>query len=149
MMIGPPRSEDTQDVVRGHGVLIGIAQPLMTLKQRRWKRQFGMWPSTFNLDHLFMDPSSQNSSSVKRKDSFSGIHIHQDGERPVKNITVEPETTTTTTAATTTTTTGSTTRVVQSSTTTEQTTTTETEASTQRITKQTTKSPTKPLILFE
>uniref|UniRef100_A0A914Z287 Uncharacterized protein n=1 Tax=Panagrolaimus superbus TaxID=310955 RepID=A0A914Z287_9BILA len=150
MMIGPPRSEDTEDVVPGHGILIGIAQPLMTMRSRRAKRQFGLWKSNINLprqfDHLFMEPNNGTAKLVSNeKRAFSGIHIQHENKE-TKDITIAPQATSTTTVSTTTSTstTPSTTTSTKSTT---QTTTVTTRAA--RITKKPhLQSPSRPLILF-
>lgn len=106
MMIGPPRSEDSEDVVPGHGVLIGIAQPLLTMHKRS-KRQFGLWKSNSNLprqfDHLFMAPSDGTTTApAADKKAFSGIRIqHENNNKETKDITMAPSTTTTTISSTT------------------------------------------------
>lgn len=112
MMIGPPRAEDNDDVIPGHGILIGIAQPLMSMKHRRSKRQFGMWRMNLprQFDHLFMEPTNGSNLVIpkKEKKAFSGIRIQHESKE-TKDITIAPQTSSTSTASSTTTTTESTT----------------------------------------
>uniref|UniRef100_A0A7E4VXG4 DM13 domain-containing protein n=1 Tax=Panagrellus redivivus TaxID=6233 RepID=A0A7E4VXG4_PANRE len=127
MMIGPPRPEDIEDVIPGHGILISIAQPLMV----RVKRQFGMWQVPRQLGHLFMQPGDEENrpTNINTEGSFSGIHIQRNQEtQPAKDITIKATTESTTTPSTTTT--EATTTSTMASTTTETEIETETETTT-------------------
>jgi hypothetical protein len=152
MMIGPPRSGDEEDVVPGHGILIAIAQPLISMRRRRAKRQFGLWKSNINLprqfDHLFMEPTNGTAIiASKDKKAFSGIHIQHENKE-IKDITIAPQTTSTTT--TTTTTTSSSTTIPSTTTSTESTTqTTSFTTRSARVIKMPNQQvPPRPLILF-
>ncbi|KAI1725492.1 electron transfer DM13 domain-containing protein [Ditylenchus destructor] len=73
MMVGPPRSEDRENVIDGHGLLIAPAHPPVAAAARHRIRrqlaggplssrleQFRSWPVEF--DHLLMEPPSNNKS---------------------------------------------------------------------------------------
>uniref|UniRef100_A0A914P681 Uncharacterized protein n=1 Tax=Panagrolaimus davidi TaxID=227884 RepID=A0A914P681_9BILA len=154
-MIGPPRSGDEEDVVPGHGILIAIAQPLISMRRRRAKRQFGLWKSNINLprqfDHLFMEPTNGTAIiASKDKKAFSGIHIQHEN-KDIKDITIAPQTTSTSTTTTTTTTSSSSTTTPSTTTSTESTTqTTSTTTRSARVTKMPNQQvPPRPLILFK
>ncbi|KAI6188631.1 Protein Skeletor, isoforms D/E [Aphelenchoides besseyi] len=106
MMFGPPRPTDSGEaLVEGHGVLVGLAQPLTAAPNaevavNRHRRQasglFGgniyRWP--MEMDHLLMGPEDEKSvqsvavpSSSKQ---FNGIHIrHLPDNVEAKNITMK------------------------------------------------------------
>lgn len=106
MMVGPPRLSDTGDtLVEGHGVLVGLAHPLVqapnsdfSLSQRRSKRQnriFGgnlyKWPIV--MDHLLMGPEQMKdppSAAVPQARTFTGIHIRNlSNASEGRNITIK------------------------------------------------------------
>jgi hypothetical protein len=108
MMVGPPRLQDAGDsLVEGHGILVGLAHPLVhspnsdvpTSKRikREARRLFGgniyRWP--VEMDHLLMGPEeskSMPSAAVPpTANMFNGIHIRDmDTSLPeAKNITIE------------------------------------------------------------
>ncbi|KAI1731986.1 electron transfer DM13 domain-containing protein [Ditylenchus destructor] len=73
MMVGPPRSEDRENVIDGHGLLLAPAHPPVAAAARHRIRrqlaggplssrleQFRSWPVEF--DHLLMEPPTNNKS---------------------------------------------------------------------------------------
>jgi hypothetical protein len=106
MMVGPPRFQDAGDsLVEGHGVLVGLAHPLVQAPNsdapisKRHKRQAGRlfggniyrWP--VEMDHLLMGPDQGKnvpSAAVPLPSNpFTGIHIRNLNSAPEgKNITI-------------------------------------------------------------
>ncbi|KAI6215506.1 Protein Skeletor, isoforms D/E [Aphelenchoides besseyi] len=106
MMFGPPRPTDSGEaLVEGHGVLVGLAQPLIAAPNSevavsRHRRQasglFGgniyRWP--MEMDHLLMGPedekSVQSAAVPMSSKQFNGIHIrHLPDNVEAKNITMK------------------------------------------------------------
>jgi hypothetical protein len=64
MMIGPPRPEDQENVVAGHGILLPLAHPPVAARHRLRRRRRrgatalqGYWPVEFG--HLLMGPREE------------------------------------------------------------------------------------------
>jgi hypothetical protein len=106
-MVGPPRIMDSGDtLIEGHGVLVGLAHPLVqapnsdfSLTQRRSKRQsrlFGgnLYKFPMVMDHLLMGPEQMkeppSAAVVPPARTFTGIHIRNlNTATEGKNITIK------------------------------------------------------------
>ena len=78
MMIGPPRAEDRENVVPGHGLILPLAHSPVAARHRAKRRrrsavangkreQFqGYWPVEF--DHLLMGPTGGEDGQKKGKE---------------------------------------------------------------------------------
>lgn len=85
MMVGPPRPEDHENVIEGHGLLLAPAHPPVAARQRRARRrvrrqlaeggiasrleQLRSWPVEF--DHLLMGPANENEKKPQQENKAS------------------------------------------------------------------------------